>query len=663
MTSFTFSVEQLVELGRVTAFALAPDGVHAAVSVQRLDRDTMAYVPDLWRIALDGSSPPQRLTRGRYKDHSPCYRKDGALGFLSNRPVAEGAGKDEDESRVQVWLLPAGGGEPRPLTDEPLGCSAFRFAQTGNRLAVIADVYPGIPHDEQRKKVGELRKKGPSALRYHRMNVRHWDNWLSAEAPHVIVYDQEGQSRKDLTPEADRELRGEMSWDLSADGRYVAITRARLSTDRLDDVALWLLDAETGDQRVLGEETQTMYGVPKFSPAGDKLAAMKGIRRIAEHGPVRCWVFDLVAGGATELASDWDAWPMPECFTPDGEHLVVSVDEQGLRPAYLLDLAAGTRTRLLSPAAGGNHTQLVTSPDGLRLVGLKSRLTHPPEVFSAPLGAEKVPDFVSNLSNFDPTAAMAAVHIEDVRVQTVHEVQTTLLVPKQTQPSPLLMWIHGGPIHAWGDVWHWRWNPLVAVSQGYAVALPNPSGSTGFGQALVEAIWSNSWGGQCYEDLMATADALGRRPELDGTRMVAMGGSFGGYMTNWIGGQTDRFKCLVTHASIWDMSAFFATTDYPAWGTLEMGGMSPYRDRSGFDRYSPREYIGNFKTPTLILHGEKDYRVPIGEALAMFEALQDYGVESELVIFPDENHWILRPTNVIAWYNAVFEFIGRHVAA
>ncbi|NUN14100.1 MAG: S9 family peptidase [Myxococcales bacterium] len=663
MMSFSFSVEQLVQLGRVTTFALSPDGIHAAVAVSRLDTETMSYRSDLWRITLDNSEPPVRLTRGRYKDHSPCYRRDGSLGFLSNRPLAEGSPKDEDDSRMQVWLLPHEGGEPRPVTDEPLGCSAFKFASRGNRLAVIADVYPGIPHEEQRKRVADLRKKGPSVLKYTQMNVRHWDSWLSTEAPHVVVYDEEGGDRKDLTPNADRELRGEMSWDLSPDGRSVAITRARLSVvDRLDDVALWVLNTETGQSYVLGEESQTMFGVPRFSPQGDKLAAMKGVRLVSQHGPIRCWVFDLQSGVATELASEWDAWPMPECWTPDGKHIVVSVDEQALRPAYLLDAVTGARTRLLSPSAGGNHVGLVVSENGQRLVGLKSRIVHPPEVFSAPVGVDQVPDFVSNLSNFDAKAAEAAVTIEDLRVHTVHDVQTTLVSPRGGDTKPLLMWIHGGPIHAWGDTWHWRWNPLVALSQGYAVALPNPSGSTGFGQALVEAIWRNSWGGQCYEDLMATADALASRPDIDPKRMVAMGGSFGGYMTNWIGGQTDRFKCLVTHASIWDMSAFFASTDYPAWGKLELGGISPYRDRAGFDKYSPREFVSNFKTPTLILHGEKDYRVPIGEALAMFEALQEHGVESELVIFPDENHWILRPNNIIAWYNTVLEFIGRQTA-
>jgi dipeptidyl aminopeptidase/acylaminoacyl peptidase len=211
------------------------------------------------------------------------------------------------------------------------------------------------------------------------------------------------------------------------------------------------------------------------------------------------------------------------------------------------------------------------------------------------------------------------------------------------------------------DGWHWRWNPLIAVAQGYTVALPNPRGSTGFGQQFVQGIWANEWGGQCYRDLMRVTDALASRDDVDPGRIMAMGGSFGGYMTNWIGTQTDRFSCLITHASIATMAKFVGVTDHPAWWYIEMGGENPYEDTERFDRYAPMRYIRNWKTPVLIIHGEQDYRCPIGEGLGLFEALQYHRVESELLIFPDENHWILKPRNSIAWYEAVLEFLARHM--
>jgi dipeptidyl aminopeptidase/acylaminoacyl peptidase len=211
------------------------------------------------------------------------------------------------------------------------------------------------------------------------------------------------------------------------------------------------------------------------------------------------------------------------------------------------------------------------------------------------------------------------------------------------------------------DGWHWRWNPLLAVAAGYAVALPNPRGSTGFGQDFIQGIWGNVWGDQCYKDLMAVTDALERRADVDPQRIMAMGGSFGGYMTNWIGTQTQRFKCLITHASIATMAQFTGTTDHPAWWYLEMGGEDPYADPERFDRYAPLRHIKQWKTPVLIIHGELDYRCPINEGLNLFEALQYHGVDSELLVFPDENHWILKPKNIVAWYESVLEFIGRHL--
>jgi dipeptidyl aminopeptidase/acylaminoacyl peptidase len=225
----------------------------------------------------------------------------------------------------------------------------------------------------------------------------------------------------------------------------------------------------------------------------------------------------------------------------------------------------------------------------------------------------------------------------------------------------VLLWIHGGPIGMSGDAWHWRWNPLLAVAAGYTVVQPNPRGSTGFGQEFVQGIWGNVWGDQCFKDIMAVTDALAQRADVDASRIMAMGGSFGGYMTNWIGTQTDRFKCLVTHASIVTMANFTGVTDDPAFWYMFMGGENPYSDMLAFDRYAPIRHISNWKTPALIIHGEQDYRCPVSEGLMLFEALQYHGVDSELLVFPDENHWIMKPKNIVAWYDNVLRFVGTHM--
>jgi dipeptidyl aminopeptidase/acylaminoacyl peptidase len=237
-----------------------------------------------------------------------------------------------------------------------------------------------------------------------------------------------------------------------------------------------------------------------------------------------------------------------------------------------------------------------------------------------------------------------------------------MLLPRNSvEKRPALMWIHGGPMSQFADGWHWRWNPLVPAAAGYAMILPNPRGSTGAGQEFIQGICNNEWGGACFRDIMAVLDAVCARDDIDATRVGAMGGSFGGYMANWIGVKSERFRCLMTHAGIYDLEGFTGATDYPSYMYQELG-ITPYEDRDGFERYSPHRLLANWKTPTLIIHGEKDYRVPIGEALHLFEALCWRGVDAELLVFPDENHWILRPQNIRQWYHVVLEFADKHLS-
>ncbi len=655
----TFDVKQLVGLRRVSAVAAAPDGTWLAVSVQRLNDDGSKYMADLWRVPL-GSGEPSQLTRGASKDTAPCFRQDGALGFLSDRRVTEG----QEVTRNQVWILPAVGGEPQPLTDEPLGVSEFKFA--GDRLVALAAVLPGIKHEDQRKTADELKDKGPSVLRYTEGPVRFWDHWVPAERPHVVVYDCAGGGRRDLTPSADREYL-DTTWSLSADGGRIAIiAETPLAADRIADRYIHVIDTETGDVTVVGDEPLVHNANPVLSADGSQLALNRMRRSVEAHGGEELRVYDLATGQYRALATDVDRWFFPAKWSADGDKLICPVDDRGDTAVYAVHARSGEVTRITSVHSGGSHTNLCLVPGSDRIAGLRSSILHPPEPFTVALAAQQTPELAAELSGFARADGDAVASVEriTVAVEGSRDVQAFVVTPNdgKTGPRPTIMFIHGGPIHQWSDVWHWRWNSLVPVAQGYTVILPNPSGSTGFGQASVEGIWGNTWGGQCYRDLMTVADVVGARPDVDECNMVAMGGSFGGYMTNWIGGSTDRFKCLVTHASIFDMSAFHGVTDFPGWWVLEMGGTSPYAERDLFDTYSPRTGIANWKSPTLIIHGEKDYRCPIGEGLALFEGLRSHGVEAELLIFPDENHWILKPRNIAAWYDATLDFIERHTS-
>ncbi len=650
MPAMSFDVLAMLSLGRVNSFAIAPDTTWIAVAVARNDAERGTFVSSLWRVSLDGKLAGTALTRGVHSDRAPAFGEDGTLFFLSDRKRTP----KEDDSKTQVWALMPTGGEPMPITDEPLGVSSFRVG--GDRLVVIADVLPGVAHADQRARAKELAEKGPSALHYKTTLVRHWDHWIGLAAPHVIAYDARGGDRRDLTPKADIEHRGDLEWDLSADGTTIAVVERRLGADRCTDSAVRVIDTKTASSKLLAAAANTMLDNVRVSKSGRSVACVHQIRSREAHGKSSLVLLDVATGTSRTLLASWDRWPMPQAFV-DEQTLLVTAEEAGTTRVHSVDLTADRQIGLTN---GGTYGS-VACRKGL-FFGIKNDVLTPPEVCRIPNEPGAPTQLVTQLAgfskDFSDLATVSQMHVTSKDGTSVH---SYVIAPKDVKKKPpVLIWIHGGPVGAFGDLWHWRWNPLVMVARGYAIALPNPRGSTGYGQAHVEGIWRNKWGAGCYEDIMAVADALEKRDDLDGTRMVAMGGSFGGYMTNWIGGQTTRFSALVTHASIFHMEVFSGSTDYPGWFQLE-NDASPRTDAEALNRYSPHRFVTKWKTPTLIIHGEKDYRVPIGEALVLYDALCEQRVEAELLVFPDENHWIQRPRNIQRWYEAIGEFLDHHV--
>lgn len=652
MSLEALDAEALVALGRLQSQALSPDGTWIAACVHTLDADGAAYIGTIWRVPTDGG-PATPLFESPFDDREPGFKRDGTLCFTSNRTRGDHTASEapDPKTKRQLWAATEDG-RLHPLTAEPLGVKAYRWARRADVLIVQTEVIPGVDHEEQEAAAKDL-EKGPSILRYDRLPVRHWDHWIPQRVQHLIVYAQ--GERRDLTPDRTERFT-EWSWDLSEDGRTIATIERVDGPFGIPSGQPVLIDVETGEARHLTAARHQSHSAPRLSPDGATLAVSRAEIERGRSLWDQLVLIPLADPGASRvLAGDWDASPTPVGWSRDGASLLVTVAERGRGCLVAVDVGSGQRHPLCTE---GSVHGVSIDEDALFL--RRSSYLHPPrlERLSLHTGERSPLAVLDALDDLSPH-----IHIEELEVEGAGgtPVQSFLLRPMSGGHGRTLLWIHGGPISDWADAWHWRWSAALAVAEGYTVVCPNPRGSLGFGRDFVEGIWGNVWGEACAEDLMKLTDALCAREDIDEDRIIAMGGSFGGYMTNWLGGQTDRYAALVTHASLFDFRAFHATTDHPPYWAF-MLGLDPWGDAEALDRYNPRAFVKRWTTPTLVLHGDKDYRVPIGEGLALFTALQARGVESELVVFPDENHWILKPRNVVAWYESWLGFVERVVA-
>ncbi|MFK7928511.1 MAG: prolyl oligopeptidase family serine peptidase [Myxococcota bacterium] len=646
-----FDVESLVSLGRVTAVAVTPDGRRAVACVQAIDGDGAAYVSSLWEIPMDGSTA-SLLLPGAFDDRAPAFRHDGVLTFLSNRTDEAHSAEDtpDDAAKTQVWACHDDGRLER-LTHEPLGVAKVQWARTADVGVIAVPVWPGV--DAQRQlEVDDDLKKGPSILRYTSIPVRYWDQWVGEKTQRLVALTAEG--RVELTP--DRiDAHPEFDWHLSADGRAVVYSVRGEGVQRLWATSLVVVDLGTGHRTELGVGPDFDLSSARLSPDGSTVAAVRTRWVQGQAWDAELVLIPRVGGEPKALAGDWDVHPNLADWSADGGSLWVTAAVRAHDPLFAVDVGTGARSVLVDEGT----VVSVAEGDGV-LVVIHSDLLHPPapRLLSLHTGDHRP------LASPDPLDVDLAEHLEvedrTCRSPDGTQVQYRVVRPRGSGNGITLLWIHGGPISHWGHTWHWRWSAAVAAAAGYVVVLPNPRGSTGFGQPFVQGIWGNVWGAGCAADVLAVAADVAERDDVNPQRVVAMGGSFGGYMTNWLGTQTDQFAALVTHAALFDFRNFHGVTDYPPYWAW-MFGFDPWKDADEMDRYSPRAHVDGWTTPTLILHGDKDYRVPIGEGMALFEALQARHIVSELVVFPDENHWILKPRNIVAWYEAWMGFVADRV--
>ncbi len=650
---------------RVGAPTVSPDGRWLVYQLRETDLAANRGRIDLWLVDLQRpGAQPVRLTQTPHNEHDPRFSSDGRyLYYLSNA-------KDGD----QVWRV-ALGANPRSLRHEQVtsvkgGISGYLPAPGEQRIAVWADRDLRCP-DLACAGVPEPAEGQGSGRAYDEIFVRHWDQW---ETPGTfsrlfVLPITNGRAEGNGVPVAPN-LRGhaptrpfggaeELAW--SPDGRTLFFTlreagRGEPNSTNLDVYAV----RDGGAPQNLTQANQATDTTPAVSPDGRWLAYTAMARPGYEADRQIIYLRDLETGRLRSVTGEWDRSVQSLVWAPDGRSLLVTAQEVLDTPLFRVDVASGRATRLTQ---GGTVGNVVPLRDGSVVFTLNS-VEAPDDVWRLPAGG-RAPQRLTNVN-----AALLA-ELDPVSVRRFSfagaggdRVWGQIVKPATMSRSlPVAYIIHGGPQGSFNNSWSYRWNPRLFSAPGYASVSVDFHGSTGYGQAFTDAI-NRDWGGKPFEDLRLGLAAAGREdPQLDVRNACALGGSYGGFMVNWIAGRwPEGFKCLVSHAGIFDNRAMAYETEELWFTEWEFGG--PYHERAAaevMERWNPVHHVGNWRTPILFIHGEKDFRVPYTQSIAGFTAAQRRGVPSRLVMYPDENHWILKPQNSIQWYREVHGWLQRHL--
>jgi dipeptidyl aminopeptidase/acylaminoacyl peptidase len=665
------TVDDLFRFKRVSDPQISPDGKTVVYVVGTVDLAGNRSSSSLWLTSADsGKGKPRQLTNTTKKDRHPRWSPDGKrILFESNR-----------SGENHLWTIDIDGGEARQLTTIATEASTGIWSPDGKWIAFVSAVWPeysGKPYAESNdlnKKRKEEAEKNPVKARiFSKLFYRHWDEWVEDKRQHLFVMSAEGGEPRDVTPGDRDAYPTSTTFSVGDDFTFSPNSKYLVYTAPPERDEAWSTNYDIcrvpitgGKIECLTKDNPAADGAPRFSPDGKLLAYRVQRRPGFEADRWELLVVQVDGSGAARsrpksITPDFDS-SVGEFAWLDNDRILFHADKGAKTPIW----AAIVRDAKVVPAEPelglhwGRSSALSISRDGDR-AWLVSSFDSPPKIYTrfgrAPVVVDTIDPNKELLEKLDPPAR------ESVTVTGAGgtAMQMWILKPPGFDPKkkwPLAFLVHGGPQGAWEDGWSYRWNPQLWAAQGYVVALPNPRGSTGFGQKYTDEI-SGDWGGKCYDDLMAGLAYLEKLPYIDTDRMAAAGASFGGYMMNWFQGHTTKFKTLITHCGVYNFDSMYALTDELWFDEWEHGG-PPWAKRDAYEKHSPHRFSRNFKTPMLIIHNDLDFRVPVSEGFQLFTTLQRLRVPCKMINFPDEGHWVLKPKNSEYWHKQVFAWLAKY---
>jgi dipeptidyl aminopeptidase/acylaminoacyl peptidase len=652
------TVEDLWACERIGGATISPDGKWAVADVATYSMETNERASALWLFSTDGKTR-KRLTQAGKKDAAPTWSPDGTLvAFTAQRG---------DDTAPQIYVIDPNGGEARRVTTLSTGLSGLRWFPDSKRLAAISAVWPDLPNDKAQAKRAKERSESKVKAHVTEQDMyRYWDHWIDdGKVARLFEVSVATGACKDLFAKSKSFFApyepGTGSYTISPDGKEILFCMPRCATRALVDSDIFALDVRTHSVKRWLYEDNYSFCAPSYSPDGKKVAYTR-VRNRSKPEHYTLWIAERKSGKSTQWLRKWDRsvgsyGGAVLRWSCDSSSVLFTADSDGVVNLYWAKTSDAQPELVLR--GGTIHNWHMVAEKGMAIF-VRCSMMHPAQLLAFDFVAEKT----TRLDRFNDawlkTKTLGAVRSEVVKGFGGDNVQTFVITPPNYDAKkkyPLLQNIHGGPHVAFADTWHYRWNAQAFAAQGYVVAAVNFHGSPGFGEKFLHSI-EGDLGRREMADVEAVTDSLVRRGVVDKNRLFAAGGSYGGYMVAYLNGHTDRYKAYVCHAGVYDWISQYGDDGY-LWLKYELG-KDYFDDFLHVAKQSPHYYAKNMKTPTLVIHGELDYRVPYYEGLQYYNTLKAKEVPARLVVFPDENHWILKPQNSRLWYREFFAWLKRY---